>query len=103
MTEKRKKTVNLTALLVESVFGNLQIFLDGILAGASEATRALTTKIALHASLFVLVLLGIIFALVGVAQFIEAHYQLAGIGAIVVGSALLILVFLIRLFSRESI
>ena len=80
-TTKKSEAVGWMASIVQGFFGGVQEVVEQVRQGVRAAGRRLIKRIAL----LIFSALGVVFFLVGLAQFLSESYQVPGSGAMVVG------------------
>lgn len=108
MSEKEKSTAGTrkerggwATLLMQSVFGSLESMVHGIFASISQATQGFTLRLVRYTFLVLAASLGIVFFLVGVAQFLSVAYRMPGAGQMVVGLSLLVVTLVVHIFTKK--
>lgn len=103
-TTKTKKSASGSWMifLLESIFGSVQTFVDGLLESIHQATHAFTRRLARRVFLFLFAFLGLLFLLVGVAQLLGSMYRLPGAGETIMGMFILLISLVIYAFTKED-
>lgn len=91
-----------TGLLLESMFKGIQASFDGALERAHQAVHAFTGRLARRIFIFFFACLGLIFLLVGVAQFLSAMYRFPGAGEAIMGIFILLISLILYMFTKDD-
>lgn len=102
MKEKKNDNGGLMGFLMETVFRNIQSFVDGVLGSVQEATDAFTRRLARRAFLFFFALVGFIFLFLGFARLLSTMYRMPGLGEAIVGVGILVIVLIVYIFNKDD-
>lgn len=89
-------------LLVEGIFGGIRSTIAGAMETAEHFVGKVTRKVAERLMFTFCALVGLIYVFSGLTEWIDSLYLFPGIGSFAVGGALLVIAFVLYLFSRNN-
>ncbi|MBI2439049.1 MAG: hypothetical protein HYV45_00370 [Candidatus Moranbacteria bacterium] len=101
-TIKKKEGGGAFGIFFESIFKNIQSFVDGILESLHEAAHVFAKRLLWDFFLLVFACVGIVFLLVGMTRLLTIMYPLPGVSEMIVGGMILFIAGVVFMWGRRG-